>query len=178
MASMKLLLKGGTLIDGKASAPLPDAALLIEDGRIRSVGTRAEVEKGLDPGDRDLQTISVAGKTVMPGLIDTHCHINYGEVETEEELDLYTPMEYRSLRAVWNAQKVLRAGVTSICDPGSTGLVSVAVRDAIEAGMFEGPRVTAGRPDLAIHPSTPHYLSSLIRPAAASPGGRKRTRRH
>src|SRR6266542_2780027 len=100
MAPERLLLSGGTLIDGTGAAPRADAALLIGDGRIRTIGARADVERGLDLRDPALRVTDVTGKTVMPGLIDSHCHINYGEVETEEELDLYTPMEYRAIRAV------------------------------------------------------------------------------
>lgn len=166
----RLLLRGGTLIDGKAAAPRADTSLLIENDKIRAVGARAEVERGLDVADSTLRVIDVTGKTVMPGLIDTHCHINYGEVETEEELDLYTPMEYRALRAAWNAQKVLRAGVTSICDPGSTGLVAVAVRDAIEAGMVEGPRMTAGGRYLSTHQSITDYFPTWIGVPSTSSG--------
>jgi imidazolonepropionase-like amidohydrolase len=162
MAAQKILIRGGTLIDGKGGAPVSDGALLIEGERIRAVGARREVEKGLELKDPALRIVEAAGKTIMPGLIDSHCHINYGEPETEEELDLYTPMEYRALRAVWNAQKVLRAGVTSICDPGSTGLVAVAARDAIEAGMFEGPRVTAGGRYLSTHQSITDYYPTWI----------------
>jgi imidazolonepropionase-like amidohydrolase len=120
--------------------------------------------------------IDAEGKTVMPGLIDSHCHINYGEVETEEELDLYTPLEYRALRAAWNAEKVLRAGVTSICDPGSTGVVSVAVRDAIEAGMFPGPRMTAGGRYLSTHQSITDFYPSWIGVPPTSSGVLTRTR--
>ena len=162
MAAKKMLVRGGTLIDGNGGPPVKDGAVLIEGDRIRAVGARREIEKGLELRDPALQIIEADGKTIMPGLIDSHCHINYGEPETEEELDLYTPMEYRALRAVWNAQKVLRAGVTSICDPGSTGLVSVAARDAIEAGMFEGPRVTAGGRYLSTHQSITDYYPTWI----------------
>jgi imidazolonepropionase-like amidohydrolase len=170
MTAENLLLHGGTLIDGTGAPPRADAAVLVVDGRIRAVGVRAEVEGGVDRRDPALRVVDVAGRTIMPGLIDSHCHINYGEVETEEELDLYTPMEYRAIRAVWNAQKVLRAGVTSICDPGSTGLVAVATRDAIEAGMFEGPRVTAGGRYLSTHQSITDYFPTWIGVPSTSSG--------
>lgn len=169
MAPERLLLVGGVLIDGTGTVRT-DSAVLVVDGRIRSVGGRAEVERTLDPREDRPQVIDVSGKTVMPGLIDSHCHINYGEVETEEELDLYTPMEYRAIRAVWNAQKVLRAGVTSVCDPGSTGLVAVATRDAIEAGMFPGPRITAGGRYLSTHQSITDYFPTWIGVPSTSSG--------
>jgi imidazolonepropionase-like amidohydrolase len=169
MASDTLLLAGGTLIDGTGAPARPDAAVLVVDGRIRAAGARAEVQRAVDPRDPP-RVVDVTGKTVMPGLIDSHCHINYGEVETEEELDLYTPMEYRAIRSVWNAQKVLRAGVTSACDPGSTGLVAVATRDAIEAGMFEGPRLTAGGRYLSTHQSITDYFPTWIGVPTTSSG--------
>lgn len=169
MASETLLLAGGTLIDGTGAPARPDGAVLIADGRIRAVGGRAEVQRTLDPRE-PVRVVEATGQTIMPGLIDSHCHINYGEVETEEELDLYTPMEYRAIRAVWNAQKVLRAGVTSVCDPGSTGLVAVATRDAIEAGMFEGPRITAGGRYLSTHQSITDYFPTWIGVPSSSSG--------
>jgi len=176
MAAGKILIRGGALIDGNGGPPLGEGALLIEGERIRAVGARREVEKGLELRDPALRIIDADGKAIMPGLIDSHCHINYGEPETEEELDLYTPVEYRALRAVWNAQKVLRAGVTSICDPGSTGLVSVAARDAIEAGMFEGPRVTAGGRYLSTHQSITDYYPTWIGVPETSSGVLTQTR--
>jgi len=162
MGAQKILIRGGTLIDGSGGAPVKDGAVLIEGERIRAVGSRREVEKGLELKDPVLRIIEADGKTILPGLIDSHCHLNYGEPVNEEELDLYTPMEYRALRAAWNAQKVLRAGVTSICDPGSTGLVAVAVRDALEAGMFEGPRMTAGGRYLSTPQSITDYYPTWI----------------
>jgi imidazolonepropionase-like amidohydrolase len=170
MTAGRILIRGATLIDGSGRAPVKNGAVLTEGSRIRAVGEAAEVTKGLPAGDASLRVIEATGKTIMPGLIDSHCHINYGEPETEEELDLYTPMEYRALRAVWNAQKVLRAGVTSICDPGSTGLVAVAARDAIEAGMFEGPRVTAGGRYLSTHQSITDYYPNWIGVPSTSSG--------
>ncbi|MGZ5899459.1 MAG: amidohydrolase family protein [Reyranella sp.] len=80
---------------------------------------------------------------VMPGLVDVHTHLAYGNAKTEEDIDLYQPMEFRSLRGLFFAQKVVAAGYTSICAPGDAGQISLSVRDAINAGLFEGPRVTA-----------------------------------
>jgi imidazolonepropionase-like amidohydrolase len=176
MRTAKLLITGGTLIDGHGGPPLADAALLVEGDRIQMVGRRPDIERRVGLGEPALRVVEAAGKTVMPGLIDSHCHINYGEVETEEELDLYTPMEYRALRAAWNAQKVLRSGVTSVCDPGSTGLVAVAVRDAIDAGMFEGPTITAGGRYLSTHQSLTDFYPSWIGVPPTSSGVLTRTR--
>jgi imidazolonepropionase-like amidohydrolase len=108
MTSETLLLVGGTSIDATGAAARPDTALVAADGHIRTLGARAEGT--VDPREVRSRVVDISGRTVMPGLIDSHCHMNYGEVETEEELDLYTSREYRAaIRAVWNAQKVRRA---------------------------------------------------------------------
>jgi imidazolonepropionase-like amidohydrolase len=57
-------------------------------------------------------------------------------------------MEFRALRALFFAQKVVAAGYTSICSPGDAGQVSLSVRNAINFGLFDGPRVTAAGPYL------------------------------
>ncbi len=135
---------GGNLIDGIADRPRRNASLRVKDGRIAAVweGARAPAEAS-EVADR---VLNATGKTVMPGLIDAHCHISYGEGRSAEEVDVYGGAEWAAVRAVWNCHKVLRAGVTSFCDPGSTWLVAVTARDAIASGMFPGPRIfAAGR---------------------------------
>ena len=80
---------------------------------------------------------------VMPGLLDVHTHLAYGNAKSEEDIDLYQPLEFRTLRGLFFAQKVIAAGYTSICAPGDAGQISLSVRNAIEFGLFDGPRVTA-----------------------------------
>jgi imidazolonepropionase-like amidohydrolase len=72
-----------------------------------------------------------------------HTHLAYGNAKTEEDIDLYQPLEFRAIRGLFFAQKVVAAGYTSICAPGDAGQISLSVRNAIRAGLFEGPRVTA-----------------------------------
>ena len=66
---MQLLL-GATLIDGTGAAPVPDAAVLINDGRISAVGPRQTVSR---PAHVDV--IDLSGLTLLPGLIDGHDHL-------------------------------------------------------------------------------------------------------
>jgi len=135
---------GGDVIDGTGSLKQSDCSIRVQDGHIVALweGNRRPPEL-IDQPNR---TIDATGKTVMPGLIDAHCHISYGEGRSAEEVDVYGGAEWSTARALWNCGKVLRAGVTSFCDPGSTWMVAVAARDAIENGMFQGPRIfAAGR---------------------------------
>ncbi|MDH3731854.1 MAG: amidohydrolase family protein, partial [Acidimicrobiia bacterium] len=93
--------------------------------------------------DIPAEDVDVGGATVMPGLIDGHMHISFGEPQSEEELYIYTPSPYRAIRAGANAETVLLAGVTSACDPGGPTGIAAAVRDAVEAGLIQGPRFSA-----------------------------------
>src|SRR5262245_27170174 len=84
----------------------------------------------------------------MPGLIDAHTHLSYGypHLRGEGRGRGTTRPELSTLKAARSAQKALRAGVTSLCVPGGTWFTDVGVRDAIELGVMEGPRVhCAGR---------------------------------
>jgi imidazolonepropionase-like amidohydrolase len=146
-----------TIIDGVGDAPRAGLTLRIEGNRIATL--RDNREEPATPADR---TIDAAGKTVMPGLIDAHCHISYGEGRSAEEVDVYGGAEWAAVRAVWNSHKVLRAGVTSFCDPGSTWQVAVTARDAIANGMFPGPRIFAAGRHIAADGGYADYFPSWL----------------
>jgi imidazolonepropionase-like amidohydrolase len=136
-----IVISNGTLIDGTGRTPVRNDAIVIEGNRIKSTG-RLPADVKLE--DRDnVEVINAAGQWIMPGLIDAHTHLSYGnpKVPGEARGRGTTRPEFNTLRAAWNAQKVLQAGVTSISVPGGTWFTDVAVRDAIKLGLVEGPRV-------------------------------------
>jgi hypothetical protein len=110
-----------------------------EDGKIAFVCDTAEAPP---VGVQDT-VLDYSGLFVMPGLLDVHTHLAYGNAKSEEDIDLYQPMEFRALRGLFFAQKVVAGGYTSVCAPGDAGQISLSVRNAINFGLFEGPRVTA-----------------------------------
>jgi imidazolonepropionase-like amidohydrolase len=130
----------GTLFTGDTTPPRSDATIGFgDDAKIAFVADTANAPQ---VAAQDT-VLDYSGLFVMPGLIDVHTHLAYGNAKTEEDIDLYQPMEFRALRALFFAQKVVAAGYTSICSPGDAGQVSLSVRNAINFGLFEGPRVTA-----------------------------------
>jgi imidazolonepropionase-like amidohydrolase len=144
MASTWLLLTNATVVDGANNPPQTGVSVLVQGNRIVEVG--ANVNRDRVPRGEPVEVIDATGKTVMPGLIDAHCHMTYGESRTEEEIDLYTSHELRTLKAAYNAQKVLRAGFTGISNPGGSYYIGVGVREAVKDGIVQGPRMTsAGR---------------------------------
>jgi imidazolonepropionase-like amidohydrolase len=141
MSSSWLLIKNATVVDGAGNPPLAGASVLIKDSHIADVGTH--VTRALVPRGEKFEEIDATGKTLMPGMIDAHCHMTYGESRSEEEIDLYTSPELRTLKAAFNAQKVLRSGVTGISQPGGSYYIGVGLREAIKDGIVQGPRMTA-----------------------------------
>jgi len=130
----------GTLFTGGGDDALADHTLVFDDaGTLTYVGPTAGAPEAA-PADT---VFDYGGHFVMPGLHDVHTHLAYGNAKTEEDIDLYKPLEFRAIRGLFFAQKVVAAGYTSICAPGDAGQLSLAVRDSIRYGMFEGPRVTA-----------------------------------
>jgi imidazolonepropionase-like amidohydrolase len=161
----------GTLIDGSGSKPAALGWLKISAGRIEEVCT-----DNSRPLPRDAQVaLDAEGMTVMPGLVDAHCHLSYGDARNIEEQDLYGSAEYRAIRGTWHAGKVLRAGVTSVSDPGGSWQVAVAVRDAINAGMFPGPRVTAAGRYLTSHTGLADYFPAWVGNLPSGVGALTRT---
>ena len=131
-----LLLQGGQIIDGLGN-PAFDADVLISGEKISAVGT------GLDRSNATV--IDITGKTIMPGLIDAHCHISFDEPSSNDELFFHRQREgLTAIIAARNVQKLLHAGVTGFLDADSLFDVGIDLRDAIEAGIINGPRMSTG----------------------------------
>jgi imidazolonepropionase-like amidohydrolase len=139
MSDSRTLLTGGRVLPCEDRTVIDDGIVAIEDDRIVWVGPAPALPARLADGAR----VDVTGCTVLPGLVDAHMHISFGQAASEEELSLHTPAAYRAIRAAVDARLVLEAGVTSACDPGGPTGIAVAVRDAVEAGLIAGPRLSA-----------------------------------
>lgn len=129
-----MLLRGGTLIDGNGGDPLRDAALLIEGERIVEVGHAAEVT-----APPDALIVDVAGKTVMPGLIDCHDHMAYTSFDLNERAA--TPLSLTMLKIAENLRVTLEAGITTVRDAGG---LDIGFKMAVEGGLIPGPRLMLG----------------------------------
>lgn len=140
---MDTFVRCGSLFTGRTNDAIRSCTMVLgEDGRVGEI-LAAGAARQPRPGDVELD---YSGLFVMPGLIDVHTHLAYGEAKSKEDIDLYKPMEFRAIRAMFFAQKVLAAGYTSICAPGDSGQISLSVRNAVRAGLFDGPRITAAGP--------------------------------
>ena len=139
--AVAVLVKAGKLLDVREGTYLENAAVLIEDERIVKVGPAAQVE-----APADAKTIDLGGKTVLPGLIDCHTHL-MARIPTGRDgyvLNLATKSQaFRALEGAADARVTLRAGFTSVRDVENEGseYADVALRDAINLGLVEGPRM-------------------------------------
>jgi imidazolonepropionase-like amidohydrolase len=156
---MKTFVCCGQLFTGREDEARTDAVLVFDEGGvIEHVGP----EGGLPRRIRGDRVIDCSGLFVLPGLIDLHTHLAYGNAKSEEDIDLYSPLEFRALRGMFFAQKVVAAGFTAICSPGDAGQISLSIRNAIEAGLFEGPRVMAAGPYLTTHQGLTDWYPTWI----------------
>lgn len=135
-----ILFDNGSVIDGRGSA-VQVMSVLVENDRITAVGPQAAARSRHQP---NLQIIDLSGKTLMPGLIDAHCHLSFDDAGSNSEIFFQRRHALSAITAIYNAKKLLRAGVTGILDPDSVFENMVDVRDAVNAGLAQGPRIACG----------------------------------
>lgn len=138
-ASDSTVITNGQLVDGKGGAPVPDALLLIEEGRIAYAGPAARAPEA----PREARRIDARGGTIMPGLVEAHFHPTYFNVAELQDLDVKYPVEYVTLLAAANAKLALECGYTAARSGGSLFNIDVWLKKAIEDEIVPGPRLAA-----------------------------------
>jgi imidazolonepropionase-like amidohydrolase len=149
--AQKTYIHCGKLIDGVANSPQSEATIIVEGNKITGI------EKGYTTGTSADHVIELKNKTVMPGLIDCHVHLE-DEFTKTSALDhfRFTDADIAYHAAVY-AKTTLMAGFTTVRDLGGSG-VNISLRKAVAQGLVDGPRIyTAGR---AISASGGHMDSS------------------
>lgn len=139
---MKILIRGGTLVDGTGAAPRTGAALVLDGERIEAV-----IPAGEASPERFDRVIAADGHTVLPGLVDAHTHLGYFPGHGDpKQLNFVASLELNTLIAADNAREYLRHGFTTVMEMGCRGNISVALRDGVRQGLLRGPRVVASGP--------------------------------
>lgn len=137
--SQKTLVHCGNLIDGKANDVQPQMTLVVEGNKIIAV------QKGFTQPAAGEKLIDLSKKTVMPGLIDMHVHLE-SETNKDQALQRFTLNDADvAFRSTVFAKKTLLAGFTTVRDLGGSG-INVSLRNAVNNGSVAGPRIiTAGK---------------------------------
>ncbi|MBK8839622.1 MAG: amidohydrolase family protein [Hyphomonadaceae bacterium] len=165
------------MLDVATGRMVADPAIIIQDGIITQVGAR----EGLQVPSAAV-VIELPGVTLLPGLIDMHTHL-----DADAAVGGFNGLEftdsYWTVIAVANARKTLEAGFTTVRNVGSSDWSDIALKQAIEGGKIDGPRIvpagysfgaTGGHCDITGLP--PSFAANSPYNADSPDEGRKRVR--
>ncbi len=133
---MTVAYRAARVFDGVSEHAIEDGAVLVEDGRILSLGPAAGLPTGAKITD-------LGDVTLLPGLIDAHVHLVWSASAEPHEVVERESRALTALRCANNAALHLRAGVTTVRDVGATDGLSIDVARAVGLGVLRGPRVIA-----------------------------------
>jgi imidazolonepropionase-like amidohydrolase len=165
-SAQQTYIKAGRLLDVVSGNITNNAGILIEDGKILETGAGMKPPKGAT-------IIDLGEMTVLPGLIDSHTHVCLTPEDSSRNPVLYKTNPFRALGALSGALDNLLAGFTTLRDLDNEGadMADIAVRDAINHGLYMGPRlfvsgwalsITAGHMNLTgLRPSVDRKLEQL-----------------
>ncbi len=159
------VLKAAHLFDGRSGALTSPGIVVVKDQRIVAVGKDAAIPA-------DASVVDLGDATLVPGYIDAHTHITFDHDDNWEKAfyeNTLRSVPEQAFHAEANARRALRAGVTTARDVGSSDFIDVALRNAINDGLAEGPRLlVAGH---AIGSTGGHCDSAPVPPDRMKPAG-------
>lgn len=142
---MRLLIEHATVWDGSGAAPFP-GQVLIEGERIEAVAPAGQAVAAAEGAER----LDAGGRFLMPGLVEGHAHLSFVDTPRGTALGELPPEDH-ALLTMDAARKLLGAGFTSACSAAAAKIrLDVAVRDAIERGHTDGPRLLTASPELTV----------------------------
>ena len=139
MSEGRLVFTNAHLLDGKGGS-VSGVSVSVEGDRIAVVS-----EAPIETGESD-RVVDLAGKTLMPGMVQCHFHTGFGPTPSggvAPILGLEASAPFMGLIAASNAKTALDCGVTSIIGSSNPGGLDIALKEAITLGVVEGPRVLA-----------------------------------
>ena len=130
------LIHAGKLLSVPGRDPATNMTIIVEDGRITGVQSGFVEAEGST-------VIDLRDKFVLPGLMDMHVHLQ-GQLGPNNDRDqLKMSDQLMQMRSIYYAMNTLRAGFTTVRDVGSSSQEMYAMRDAINNGWIDGPRIIA-----------------------------------
>jgi imidazolonepropionase-like amidohydrolase len=128
--------RAARVFDGVSEQVIEDGVVVVEEGRIASVGPTRDLPS-------NVEVVDLGDATLLPGLIDAHVHLVWSASAEPHEVVERESRALTTLRCAANAALHLRAGVTTVRDVGATDGLSIDIARAVELGVLSGPRVVA-----------------------------------
>lgn len=142
--AQQTLINADAYIDVKKGKSVKNISILIDGNKIIQIGNQGKVL-----AEQDAIIIDLKGKTLLPGLMDMHVHLN-SDAEDNFLAAKGNSVPRQTVKAVKNAQKTLMAGFTTVRNLGASGYAVIGVRDGINAGEVPGPRIWAAGHSISI----------------------------
>ncbi len=124
-----LVIHAGQLLDKPGSAPKGPSTIIVKNGKI------SEIQSGYQSGPDGAAKVDLKDKFVLPGLIDSHVHLDSDAGGNAALIEAITSSDAQTAyRAAANAKKTLMAGFTTVRNLGDGTGATLALRDAVAAG--------------------------------------------
>ena len=130
-----IVIRGGNLVDGTGARPLKNSVVVVGGTRITAAGKTGDVD--VSKKAKKIE-IDASGKTVMPGLVDSHLHLMGMKTDRILEEDFVRPHQLGLIKSVYDTIDLIEAGFTTVKDCGGFG---IHLRRAIAEGTTRGPRI-------------------------------------
>jgi imidazolonepropionase-like amidohydrolase len=154
------ILKGASLFDGTGKDLIEDSILIIDEkGRILDVGDSKAINI---LQYKNTEIFDLTGKYLLPGLIDAHVHIGYHGLHNTYDENFFDD-KLRAIRAVKEMENTINAGFTTVRNCGSVNQLDFFVKESVEKGYINGPRILTSGKILSITCSGTDYFKGLYR---------------
>ncbi|HVC67389.1 MAG TPA: amidohydrolase family protein [Acidimicrobiales bacterium] len=145
----RLVLTGARVVVGDGTA-LEATTVVLDGERIASVGPDTEGTGPAGGPRADDRVVELAGRTVMPGMVNCHFHATYHNLgATPAPFGLEEPMALQVVRAVRNLERLLLAGFTGAVSAGAPFAIDASMKTAIDRRLIAGPRLVPCSRDLS-----------------------------
>ncbi len=139
----RILIRNATVFDATGAKAFP-GDVLVEGNRISAVTPSGHARHDAD------QVIEAGGRFLMPGMVEGHAHLSFGDATSTEDLIRPSPEEHTLITARM-AKVLIDAGFTSCYGASAAKLkLDVVIRDAVNAGYLPGPRIRAGSLEITV----------------------------